>query len=270
MGPVILRMLLYRVLSALVGIPVILLSVWYGDLPWSMLILLTVILGIFEMYHLWGKIGVHIWLPGSLLGGMLFAGAAHFADGDLVGVAFLLTMLVVVCYLVAVYPAFNFTDLSATLFTPLYAGWLLTHMILLRQLPNGFNFVLLVLVATWSTDTFAYFVGSHFGKRKLARVISPNKSVEGSIGGAAGSILAALIVGWAGQQLSVWDCVVLGIGIGIIGQLGDLLESAFKRMTGVKDSGKLIPGHGGILDRLDSLYFTAPLVYYYLKLFIIK
>lgn len=263
-------MLLYRILSALVGIPVILLSVWYGGLLWSIVVLIIAVMGIFEMYHLWGKLNVHIWLPGSLLGVLLFVGSAYFVKGDLFGGAILLILLVLVCYLVAVYPAFTFTDLAATLLTPIYAGWLLTHMVLLRQLPGGFNYVLLVLVATWSTDTFAYFVGINLGKRKLAPVISPNKSVEGSAGGVAGSILAALVVGLADGRLMVMDCVVLGVIIGIVGQLGDLLESAFKRMAGVKDSGKLIPGHGGILDRFDSLYFTAPLVYYYIKLFTIK
>jgi len=249
-------MLLYRIISALVGIPVILLSAWYGGLPWSIVILSIVVLGIFEMYHLWSKMNVNAWLPGSLLGGLLFVGTAHLAKEELFGGIFLLTVLVLVCYLIVVYPSFTFIDLAATIFIPVYAGWLLTHM-------------LLVLVATWSTDTFAYFVGTHLGKHKLAPVVSPNKSVEGSVGGVAGSILVVLVVGLAGGQLSVLDCVVLGIGIGIIGQLGDLLESAFKRMTGVKDSGRLIPGHGGILDRFDSLYFTAPLVYYYIKLFTI-
>lgn len=263
-------MLLYRVLSALVGIPVILLSVWYGGLPLSIVILIIAVMGIIEMYCLWQKLSVHTWLPGSLLGGLLFVGSAYWIKGDLFSGAVLLTLLVTVCYLVAVYPAFTITDMAATLFTPIYAGWLLTHIILLRQLPNGFNIVLLVLVATWSTDTFAYFVGINLGRRKLAPVISPNKSMEGSIGGVAGSILAVLIVGLAGRQLSVLDCVVLGLVIGIIGQVGDLLESAFKRMAGVKDSGRLIPGHGGILDRFDSLYLTAPLVYYYLKLFTLK
>jgi len=263
-------MLLYRTLSALVGIPVILLSVWYGDLPWLMLILAIVVMGIIEMCHLWGKINIHTWLPGSLTGGLLFVGAAHWANVDLFGILFLVTILFSFCYLVAVFHSCTFTELAATFFTPIYAGWLLTHMILLRQLPSGFNFVLLVLVATWSTDTFAYFVGTSLGKRKLAPVISPNKSVEGAVGGVAGSVLAALIVGLAGQQLAFWDCVVLGVLVGISGQLGDLVESAFKRMAGVKDSGKLIPGHGGILDRFDSLYFTAPIVYYYIELFTIK
>lgn len=220
------------------------------------------------MYRLWEKMGVNPWLPGSLMGGLLFAGAAHVDNSLLFGAALFLTFMAAVCYLIAVYPAFTFTDLAATVLTPVYAGWLLTHMIMLRQLPHGFNLVLLVLVATWSTDTFAYFVGSSLGRRKLAPVVSPNKSVEGSVGGVIGSVLAALIVGLTGGQLSVVDCLALGVIIGTAGQLGDLLESAFKRMARVKDSGKLIPGHGGMLDRFDSLYFSAPLAYYYLRLFI--
>ena len=261
-------MLLYRILSALVGIPVILLSVWYGGLSLSAVLLIVVTIGVIEMCRLWEGLNIRVWIPGAIIGGFLYVVAAYSANGLMFELALFLSLIVSIVYLIAAYPSFSLTDLAATVFTPLYTGWLLAYLVHLRQLPNGFWWVLLVLVCTWSTDTFAYFVGVNLGRHKLAPVVSPNKSVEGSLGGVAGSVVAAIIMGLVKHQLPVWHFIVIGLLVGVIGQAGDLLESAFKRMAGIKDSGKLIPGHGGVLDRFDSLYLTAPVLYYYLKLFI--
>lgn len=252
----------------MVGIPVILISVWYGGTPLSALVLVISMVGIYEMFWLWRKMGAHIWLPAAVLGGLLYVAAAQAGNSSLDGAALFLTFLAGIIYLVAGYPSFSFGDLAATFFTPLYAGWLLSHIILLRHLPAGLHFVILLFVATWSTDTFAYFVGINLGRHKLAPVLSPNKSIEGSLGGLTGSVLVSLIIGLIGGQLPVMQYIVLGLLIGITGQVGDIFESALKRLAGVKDSGRLIPGHGGILDRFDSLYLTAPVVYYYIKMFV--
>ncbi|WP_418790197.1 phosphatidate cytidylyltransferase [Phosphitispora sp. TUW77] len=261
-------MLLYRVLSAVVGIPVVLCLVWYGSIPLTLAVLIISLLGIHETGALFKKIGNNVWMPGAFLGGFLFVINAHLVNIDLLGI-FLLTVIAAgLIYLVMSYPRFNMIDLAVTVFISLYAGWLLTHIINLRQLPGGFHLVFLMMGATWSTDTFAYFIGSAWGKTKLAPLLSPNKSVEGSIGGILGSVAVSVVFWAVGQHFAIIHYIIIGILVGLMGQVGDLAESALKRFAGVKDSGKIIPGHGGIMDRFDSMLITAPVIYYYLKLVI--
>lgn len=154
--------------------------------------------------------------------------------------------------------------LSLLLFGLLYLPLLLGHLSLLHGLESGKAWVFLVLLIAMAGDTAAYFVGVSVGRRKLYPAISPNKSVEGALGGLAGSFAGALLArAWFFPELALYDCALLGVGLGVLGQLGDLFESMLKRSFGVKDSGTLIPGHGGILDRLDSLLFVFPPAYYY-------
>ena len=146
----------------------------------------------------------------------------------------------------------------------LYIPLLLGHMLLLRDLPFGRQWIFLVLFIVMAGDTAAYFTGISLGRRKLYPAISPKKSVEGAIGGLAGSMIGAVLArAWFFPDLTLWDCLFLGAVLGALGQLGDLFESMLKRSFGVKDSGTIIPGHGGILDRLDSLLFAFPPAYYY-------
>jgi len=154
--------------------------------------------------------------------------------------------------------------LSLLLFGLLYLPLLLGHLALLRGLPFGREWIFLVLIVVMAGDTAAYFTGVTLGRRKLYPPISPNKSIEGALGGLAGSLVGALAakLGFF-PVLTFLDCLFLGLFLGVLGQLGDLFESMIKRSFGVKDSGTIIPGHGGILDRLDSLLFAFPPAYYY-------
>ncbi|WP_196594104.1 phosphatidate cytidylyltransferase [Pectinatus sottacetonis] len=120
----------------------------------------------------------------------------------------------------------------------------------------------IALIGTWSSDTFAYFSGSFLGKNKLCPQISPKKTIEGFIGGVLGTIFTVTITGWY-FDFVLWPMALLGMMLAVVATLGDLVESIFKRYTGIKDSGKIIPGHGGVLDRFDSILFTAPFVYYF-------
>jgi phosphatidate cytidylyltransferase len=146
----------------------------------------------------------------------------------------------------------------------MYVNWLLGHAILLHALPAGASLVLFLVGVTWVGETVAYVVGSTVGRRRLAPVISPRKTVEG----AAAQLIASVA---AGVLLAAWllpGCPVpwaLGAGglLGVVGQVGDLAESVIKRSVSLKDTGALIPGHGGVLDRIDSLLFNAPLLYVY-------
>lgn len=126
--------------------------------------------------------------------------------------------------------------------------------------------ILACLILIWSTDTFAYLIGRAFGKRKLFKRISPKKTIEGSIGGVVITLIIAYVLSHYFTQHTVWGWMGLSLVVSIMGSIGDLVESMFKRAVKIKDSGNIIPGHGGILDRFDSLIFASPFIYYYLHL----
>lgn len=147
----------------------------------------------------------------------------------------------------------------------LYVGVPLSTVVSTRTLPGGEFLALFLAVVTWASDTGAYYVGTLWGKHPLMPSISPKKTIEGVLGGLLLAIAAALLAHWwFVPQLSWSDAVLLGVLLTIAGLIGDLFESMIKRRTGVKDSGGILPGHGGMLDRIDSLLFTAPTFYYYI------
>jgi phosphatidate cytidylyltransferase len=144
----------------------------------------------------------------------------------------------------------------------LYCGVLVAALVAVR-LRFGVGWVILAFVTTWANDTFAYFAGHSFGRHKLFERISPKKTWEGFLGGIAGSVVGALVVRWLllGAELGLGAAVVVGLGAAVLGPLGDLAESMIKRAAGVKDSSRIIPGHGGLLDRIDALLFVGPWIY---------
>lgn len=148
---------------------------------------------------------------------------------------------------------------------PLYAGFLLSSIALVHAYPSGGSWVLLCMFVAWLSDTFAYFGGKFFGKHKLYPKLSPKKTVEGAVSGLLGSVLGAVAISlfFIPEQLPVVHAVVLGVFGGALGQAGDLFESLIKRSVGVKDSGQLLPGHGGILDRVDALMYTSSAIWVY-------
>lgn len=146
----------------------------------------------------------------------------------------------------------------------IYIPFLIMHMVMLRQTTFGVQWLIVIMLIVMTNDSAAYYCGSAFGKHRLYPQVSPKKSIEGALGGLVGSICGTLLAKFTFfQQLSIADCLLTAVIIGIIGQIGDLFESLLKRSFGVKDSGTIIPGHGGILDRLDSIIFAAPVTYYY-------
>ncbi|MFL5322117.1 MAG: phosphatidate cytidylyltransferase [Myxococcaceae bacterium] len=157
--------------------------------------------------------------------------------------------------------------LSAHLITGLIYGSLgLTAVSAIRNIHDGLWWVICTLAITWLNDTFAYFFGRFLGKRKLYPAVSPNKTWEGFFGGLLGSLVAMFVIRAVFfKHLSVQDCLALGVIGGTFGPVGDLCESMLKRAYGVKDSGKILPGHGGMLDRIDALIFNAPLVFVYIR-----
>jgi len=148
-----------------------------------------------------------------------------------------------------------------------YLPLLLGHLVLLRQLPEGRGWVFMVLFAVMACDSLAYFVGVKFGRHKLYPQVSPKKSIEGSLGGLFGSCLGVWLAGALFlPRYGIGQIIFIGLLLGVVGQVGDLFESLLKRACGVKDSGGTFPGHGGVLDRLDSLLFAFPLAFYLARL----
>jgi phosphatidate cytidylyltransferase len=200
---------------------------------------------------------------GLLLGGLV---TLAFVRPDRAGAAF---AIVVLGLLVASLdrggagPA-RWQRVAVTLLGVCYVNWLLGHTISLRALPDGVHWVLLLVWVTWIGETAAYTVGSLVGRHKLAPGISPGKTIEGAVAQFAASLLAAMTAGgWLFPGLRLSDAVAVGVLLGVLGQVGDLVESALKRSAGAKDTGQVIPGHGGILDRIDGLLFNAPALFYY-------
>jgi phosphatidate cytidylyltransferase len=158
-------------------------------------------------------------------------------------------------------------DSAVLAFGVLYVAWLLSHLISIRQLHEGIFLVFFLFAVTWANDIAAYYSGTLWGRHHMAPVISPKKTWEGAFGGLIGSLAAACVCrAWFLPSLSLRDALMVGFLLGVAAPLGDLCESMLKRSAGVKDSGALIPGHGGLLDRIDSLIFTTPAFYYYLMI----
>lgn len=179
----------------------------------------------------------------------------------------LLGFTVLAIYVVRHYQRFDqpLLVMSRTMLGLVYVGFLGSHLVLIRGLEDGASWLIILTAVTAGSDTGAYLVGSKLGRRKLCPQISPNKTVEGAIGGAVGGVVAAVVL-WLifPVQAPFWFIALLAFGLALVGMLGDLIESIIKRGFAVKDSGSLLGGHGGILDRIDSLLLAGPGLYYIL------
>ena len=259
---------LTRVISAVIALPLLYFLVRYLP-PWAFftVVLIGVLLGQLEFYRLCYPVGKRGLILLSLLCGGLIV--VHFYKPGLFLDREVLTVLLgaVFLYQLAAQKdlASTMTDAAVSLLGIFYVGWFMGHLILLRNLDQGQYLIFFLLLVTWAGDTGAYYAGKNFGRHRMAPTISPNKTVEGAVGGWLAGILAAVLARWWFlPQISVSDSLILGALLGMVGLMGDLCESMFKRGAGVKDSGQFLPGHGGVLDRFDSLIFTAPTLYYYL------
>jgi len=261
-------MLKQRVITALWGIPLVVVAVWFdGPLPWfTILAAVAGLLACLEFYRVSGVSNV---LPLAIFGlvvTVLFIGYPHCTFASALPV--LLTAAVVLSLIILVVMRKRegiFSNWAWMMGSILYIGWLLSLLVTIR-LDAGRDWLYLVLFATFASDTSAYFIGKAFGKHKLAPGISPGKTWEGAVAGVVGAVVICLLF-MLDTPLQLpfgyGHAVILGVLISVFGQLGDLVESLFKRSFGAKDSGGIMPGHGGILDRLDSLLFAGAVVYGY-------
>lgn len=257
-----------RIMTALVALPLLILCILYaGQGVFAGLVFIVSALALYEFFRMALPEQRRVERSLSIAAGVLCCAGVSFA----VNPTAVLFSLVSPCLFLTLVYLFRFRDmqtvsrdLAVSLFGIFYIALLLAHVILLRALPAGQDWVFLVLLVVMASDTLAYFVGMNFGRHRLYEAVSPKKSIEGSLGGLVGGVLGATLGKlWFFPQLGPMDILFVGIGVGAFSQLGDLVESLLKRSFGVKDSGALIPGHGGLLDRLDSLLFAFPLTYYY-------
>lgn len=183
-------------------------------------------------------------------------------------VVFSILILSVLIFLILKHKVYNIYDGALTLFGFFYVCFLISFIILTRDYKDGIYFVWLIFISAWGSDTGAYFAGKLFGKHKLTPELSPNKTVEGAIGGIFLATLVSFAYGYIISNLNLFSenyfivfCTIIAFLGSIFSQIGDLVASSIKRYTKIKDFGTIIPGHGGVLDRFDSILFTSPIVY---------
>jgi len=276
-------MLKKRVITALWGIPLLIVIIWFGgELGFTILVAIWGVLAVFEFYRMVAGAKVPPLTYFGLIWTLLFILSPHF-NYDTV-IPLLLTSAVIlslIWLLLRRQKKEAFIGWAWTIAGILYVGWLLSYLVALRggyhplliTETAGRDWVFFALFTTFGSDIAAFFAGRALGRHHLAPSISPGKTWEGAIAGVFGAIIVSLFFTLPRlfalpnplylQDFSYWQAVLLGLLVSVFGQLGDLVESLFKRNMGVKDSGKLIPGHGGFLDRIDSIVFAGIVVYYY-------
>jgi phosphatidate cytidylyltransferase len=269
-----------RILATVVFVPAFVIITRRGGMHFLALIGLVIFLGMWEFYRIMESKGV---LPRRWFGiasGLGMAWYLYLGESTGAGLLMTLALLAVMgAELTRRDGSSAVANISATVLGVVYVGFLSIHMVLLRELPRlvgvdygmGSSFVFLAFVTAWSCDTGAFFVGSWWGRHPLLPRISRKKTREGAAGGILFAIVGVLAARatFAGY-LDVWHAVLIAVLGGAAGIVGDLVESMLKRDAAVKDASQAIPGHGGVLDRFDSLLFTAPLLYYFLKFVIFE
>jgi phosphatidate cytidylyltransferase len=273
-------MLRQRVITAIVGLPIFIAAIWFGN-PWFTIMAVAIaVIGGFEFHRMTNNGNILSLSYFSILISALLVISPLF---DIASLRIHLISLALVISLIWVLfrrPMDRaFLNWAWVMAGMLYIGWTLSYWIDLRMLTSGKGWIFWISFIVIVNDTAAFFIGKAFGKHPLSPTISPNKTWEGSIGGLLSGIIIAVIlavlfnlfpVSWQmALPINYWQMIILGSIIGIVAQMGDLIESLLKRNTGVKDSGKLLPGHGGLLDRVDSFILTGITAYYFITFLVI-
>lgn len=274
--------MLSRIMVAIVGIPLLIYILYHGGFPLLLFVNVIVGMGAYEFYNMAEMGGKKPHKTAGIIGALLIPNVLFFNElGTLsIDVAGLLAFFVIflIGYRVLENKVENASvDIGETILGALYISVLFSHVILISFLPNGGKWLLTAQIMVWVCDSFAYFTGMAIGRKIFNRgfsSISPKKSIEGSIGGTVFTIISLYFLEkyfhlLNNRELGMTNIIIIGIFISVIAQIGDLGESMFKREFKVKDSGTILKGHGGILDRFDSMLFVAPTVYYLLKFIVL-
>jgi len=279
-------MLKQRIITTIIGLPILIAAVWF-DQPVHWFTAFIALCGLFaaiEFYRMIARVSVTPLLYFGIVWSLLFILSADISISNIVSPYFDVTKIPLLLLVLAIILPLiwglrrggnkeSTSRWAWTLAGILYVGGLLSLLVSLRGMDNGRNWVLFTLLTTFASDTSAFLVGRKWGRRKLAPSISPGKTWEGAVAGVFGAIILSLVFvpdqfGNSSNPLfistlSYYSAVLLGLSVSIFGQLGDLVESLIKRNMNAKDSGWLLPGHGGILDRMDSIVFAGVVVYYF-------
>ena len=267
--------MLRRALTVLVAVPIIVTCVYFGGIAFLFLILALAIPSINEFYNMMRAKDFH---PAYWVGNfftIFFILVAYFAvkkdwapaHSAILTVAALVTMIATL--FLKQRPKEAIVDIAVTLLGMIYIGWFFSYFFFIRALTERGAYLMFLMASIWALDIVAYLFGTKFGKHKLWPSVSPKKSIEGAVAGFIFCLIAAYIFGYYAGFETIHS-LILGAIIGIVAQFSDLVESLIKRDAGVKDSSSLMPGHGGVLDRMDSFILSAPVVYYYLVWVILK
>lgn len=268
-------MLVTRVISGVLAIAFLALILWVGGWLFNLTLIVTSLIGMFEFYRAFENKGIK---PLSIVGylAMIFFYIQHFAFQGSYDFFYILIVIIIFLSMQIFIHTVKPDNMAITILGFFYPGILLTVAALIYNaaLVNPNYLLILTLTACYSTDTFAYFTGKALGKRKLCPAISPAKTIEGSIGGMVGAIFLTsalgILLNWVYNiKINSIHFIALGLLGGIFSQIGDLTASSIKRFCGLKNYGNIMPGHGGIMDRIDSLLFVLPIVYVYSQLFMI-
>lgn len=263
-----------RILSATIGALYLILITYLGGWYFNISVLLMMFIGLYEIYNALDKTALH---PFKILG-YLFAilSIPIFLFKGIAGVFAIFTVLCLAS-LTLIIIGKRYLDVLSTIFSMIYPVLLFLFLVVVKSItPSSIGIIALaiIFICTWATDSLAYFVGTNMGKHKLSPVISPKKTTEGAIGGLIAScitgLLFSIVLPLFNMKIEIYwfHYLILGLLCGIFSQLGDLSASAFKRYCQIKDFSNLFPGHGGLLDRFDSILFTAPIIYCYFILFL--
>lgn len=259
-----------RVISALIGLPLLFLSVLISLKVFYYALLAITFIGLYEYFSSIEKANIKpmkYW--GIFMGLLLYI---FIADSRLHSFIFpLITISVMILLSLPIFDRrYNFIGAGAALIGAFYVPVLFSYLYLIRSIPGtGIYLIWFVFIISWFSDTAAYYTGRAFGKTKLCPEVSPKKTVEGAVGGLLGSTIGCIIYGYilkifTAINIPITHLIIIGLAGSIISMLGDLSASSIKRNAGVKDYGNIMPGHGGVLDRFDSILFVAPLIYYYI------
>ena len=259
-----------RLISGIVLVAAAVLSIGVGG--WLLFFVLAAVsaVGMLELYRAMGVCEKQL----NLLAVTGFFGAALYYAATRAGVetyglaSLVLAMILLLAVYVFSYPKYQAEQVMAAFFGIVYVAVMLSFIFLAREIGDNGVVVWLVFICSWGCDTCAYCVGMLIGKHKMAPILSPKKSIEGAVGGVAGAAILGVIYASVNHR-PMLEYAVISVAGALISMVGDLAASAIKRNKGIKDYGKLIPGHGGVLDRFDSVIITAPVIYYLAK-FILK
>ncbi len=256
-------MLLQRVLSAAVLVPLVMAAAALGG-PWFLgLVAIATMVATWEFYGLLRRAGYSPLWPVGLALALAFLLDPYLLPGKIAPAALALALTLSLAYLVVLQRLdLRIQDWAVSWVPPLYVGFLASFMIALRLLPSGAFWIYLVAAVTWATDVGAYLVGTSMGRRKFFSAVSPRKTQEGAVGGVVAGVGASVLLAWAFGWPTA-PLAAFGLVGSVVAEVGDLAESLIKRQLQAKDASSLIPGHGGLLDRMDSLLFVGVLAYYW-------